>query len=58
MTIMISKIRTVNINSRGQIVIPEEFRKDLNIKGGETLVLVERSGEITIKRENALSTAL
>ena len=45
------KIRTVNIGARGQLVVPEDIRKDLGIKGGSTLVLIERRDEIVLKKE-------
>ncbi len=54
----IEKIRTVNINSRGQLVLPEDMRKDLGIKGEATLVLVEKGGEVLIKKESDVLMAL
>ncbi|HLD49479.1 MAG TPA: AbrB/MazE/SpoVT family DNA-binding domain-containing protein [archaeon] len=45
------KIRTVAMNERGQIVIPEDIRKDFGIESASTLVLIESEGEIVIKRE-------
>ena len=47
-----AKIRTVHINSRGQLVVPEDIRKDLEITGEATLVLIEKGGEIVIKKES------
>lgn len=46
-----NKLRTVKVNERGQIVIPEEFRKDLGIKTDSTLVLIEKKDEIILKKE-------
>lgn len=46
------KIRTVNISNRGQLVVPEDMRKDMGIEGGTTLVLIEKRGEIVIKKES------
>lgn len=45
------KLRTVKVNDRGQLVIPEDVRKDLRIEGETVLVLVERRGEIVLRRE-------
>lgn len=45
------KMRTVKVNDRGQIVIPEEMRQDLAIEGDTVLVLVERGNEIVLRRE-------
>ncbi len=55
---MEEKIRTVNISDRGQLVVPEDMRKDMGIKGGETLVLIERMGEIVIKRGSDVLDAM
>ncbi|MBI2971679.1 MAG: AbrB/MazE/SpoVT family DNA-binding domain-containing protein [Candidatus Aenigmarchaeota archaeon] len=45
------KIRTVSVNGRGQIVIPDDIRKDFGISEASTLVLIERTDEIVLKRE-------
>ncbi|MBI2580214.1 AbrB/MazE/SpoVT family DNA-binding domain-containing protein [Candidatus Woesearchaeota archaeon] len=45
------KMRTVNVNDRGQLVIPEDIRKDLGIEGTTTLVLIKKEGEILLKKE-------
>lgn len=55
MTDTIIRIRTVSINDRGQIVIPEDMRKDLKLKAKETLVLIEKKGEITMRKESAVA---
>lgn len=44
-------MRTVKVNDRGQLVIPEEMRRDLGIDGDTVLVLVERGNEIVLRRE-------
>jgi AbrB family looped-hinge helix DNA binding protein len=51
MTKTSGKMRTVRINDRGQLVIPEDIRRDLQIEGDTVLVLVEREGEIILRRE-------
>lgn len=48
---MNDRIRTVVINNRGQIVIPEEIRRDLNITGNQALVLIEKGREIILRNE-------
>ena len=53
-----SRIRTVNVNERGQIVIPEDIRKDLGIVDSTTLVMIEKDGEILIRKENDVLLAL
>jgi len=47
-------IQTVTVSSKGQIVIPEEVRRELAIKDGTRLVLVERSGKIVLEKEKQL----
>lgn len=46
------KLRTVSVNERGQVVIPEDVRKDFGIENKSTLVLIERKNEIVLKRES------
>ena len=45
------RIRTVTVNERGQIVIPEDVRKDFGIHKDSTLVLIERNKEILLRKE-------
>lgn len=44
-------LRSVSVNDRGQLVIPEEMREELGIEGGSVLVLVKRGNEIVLRRE-------
>ena len=44
-------IEIVKVSSKGQIVIPEDIRKELNIKEGTKLVLVERNGKLIMESE-------
>lgn len=52
------KIRTVNLNERGQIVIPEDVRKDFGLDKSTTLVLIEKKGEIVLKKESDFLEAI
>ncbi len=52
------RIRTVSVNERGQIVIPEDVRKDLGISGDATLVLIEEDKEIVLKMESDVLRAI
>ena len=45
------KIKTVEMNERGVIVIPQDIRKNLGLEGKSTLILVEKDKEIVLKRE-------
>lgn len=52
---MTVRIRSVPVNSRGQIVIPEDMRKSLGIAGGSSVVLIEKDDEITIRTEGSVA---
>ena len=52
------KVRTVSVNGRGQIVIPEDIRKDFGIAGESTLVLIERGREIVLRKESDVLEAM
>jgi len=49
-----NKMKTVQLRARGQLVIPQEFRKDLDLKEGETLVLFEKEGALILKKQGAV----
>lgn len=55
---MSNRIRTVVLNDRGQIVIPEEIRKDLQLKPGETLVLVQSDRQLMLEKESSVAKVL
>ena len=45
-------IETIKVSSRGQIVIPDRIRNELNIKEGTKLVLIERGNSIVLEKED------
>ncbi len=45
-------MRTVVVNDRGQIVIPEEIRQDMGLKAGTTLVLLESKNQLLLRKES------
>ena len=45
------KMRTVRVGSRGQLVIPEEMRKDLDIQGDSIIVVIEDGDRLILRRE-------
>ncbi len=47
----LTMIDTVKVSSKGQIVIPEDIRKNLNIKEGTKLVMLENGNKIIIEVE-------
>ena len=48
-------IETVKISSRGQIVIPERFRKEFKIKEGDKLIVREENGKMVMESEESFS---
>ena len=52
------KLKTIQINERGVIVIPEEMREDLGFEGRTTLVLIESGNEIILKKESDVAKLL
>lgn len=54
----IKKLRTVNLNERGQIVIPEDIRADFGIENATTLIIMEKEGEIVLKKESDVLEAI
>lgn len=46
------------MNTRGQLVIPEEVREALDLEGDSVLVLVKRGEEIVLRREGDVLDAL
>ena len=54
----IKRLRTVNLNERGQIVIPEDIRQDFGIIGPATLVIIEKDNELVLKKESDVLIAM
>lgn len=44
------------VSANGQVTIPVEIRKKLQVKGGDKILFIEQDGEIVIR--NASSTAI
>ncbi|HIH15892.1 MAG TPA: AbrB/MazE/SpoVT family DNA-binding domain-containing protein [Candidatus Diapherotrites archaeon] len=53
-----NKMKTVQLGARGQLVIPQEFRKDLDLREGETLVLFEVANKLVLRKQDAVLEAL
>ncbi len=45
----------IKVSSKGQIVIPQEVRKKLNVKGGEKLIVLTRNGDILLRKTKEAS---
>ncbi len=52
------KLRTVSMNDRGQIVIPEDMRKSMKFSSRDILVLIEKDNQIVIKKESEVAERL
>ncbi len=44
-----SSLSTTRMSSRGQVVIPEEIRRELNLKPGSQFVVVGGKGVVVLK---------
>ncbi len=52
------KIKTISMNERGVMVIPEEIREDLNIAGKTTLVLIAVGNQLILKKQEDVANLL
>ncbi|MFH1099890.1 MAG: hypothetical protein V1722_03350 [Candidatus Micrarchaeota archaeon] len=52
------KVKSIEMNERGVLVIPEEIRRDLNLFGRTTLVLIESSGQLILKKQDDVARVL
>jgi len=43
-------MKAVKVSPKGQITLPKEIRKDLNIKEGDTLVVEKKDGDIILRK--------
>ncbi|MBT7237725.1 AbrB/MazE/SpoVT family DNA-binding domain-containing protein [Candidatus Woesearchaeota archaeon] len=44
-------LETIKVSSRGQVVIPESVRKNMNIEEGTKLVLLQNNNKIILEKE-------
>jgi AbrB family looped-hinge helix DNA binding protein len=47
-------IKTVKISDKGQISIPKDIREELNLKEGETLIMITDGKKITLEKKDSL----
>lgn len=52
------KVKSIEMNERGVVVIPEEIRHDLNLFGRTTLILIESSGQLILKKQDDVARVL
>ncbi|MBI4141383.1 AbrB/MazE/SpoVT family DNA-binding domain-containing protein [Candidatus Woesearchaeota archaeon] len=48
-------IETIHVSSKGQIVIPERVRKELHIKSGSKLFLIQKGETLILKKEEEIA---
>jgi AbrB family looped-hinge helix DNA binding protein len=48
---ILTMIETIKVSSRGQVVIPDTMRKELNIKEGSKLVIMDEGKRLIIELE-------
>ncbi len=48
-------IDTTKMSSRGQVVIPWDLRKDLNLREGDKLIVIKKDDEIILKKSVPIS---
>jgi len=53
--IKVTRLRTASMNERGQIVIPEDMRKSMNLTSKDTLILIEKGNQIVIRKESDIA---
>jgi AbrB family looped-hinge helix DNA binding protein len=54
MVIQMEDIKTVKISDKGQISIPKDIREALNLKEGETLIMITDGKKITLEKKDSL----
>ena len=50
-----SELRTVTVSEKGQVAIPVDIRRRLNIRKGQTLVLQVSEGKLLIAKSEEVS---
>lgn len=46
------EVEVTSIGERGQVVIPQDIRENMNISKGDKFIIVERGGMILLKKLN------
>jgi len=51
-------LELITVSTKGQIVIPENLRKRLKIEPGTKFILIEKNGDIILKKEETIISYL
>lgn len=49
------KFKTIRISAKGQIAIPSDMRREMNIRKGEELLLIKKGGQLLIEKSSKAS---
>ena len=49
-----TQVEIITVSKKGQVVLPKEVREELSIVSGSKLFLVQRKGEVTLKKVESL----
>ena len=49
-----TQVEIITVSKKGQVVLPKKVREELSIVSGSKLFLVQRKGEVTLKKVEAL----
>lgn len=49
-----TQVEIITVSKKGQVVLPKEVREALRIDSGSKLFLVQRKGEVTLKKVESL----
>ena len=49
-----TQVEIITVSKKGQVVLPKRVRDELSIVSGSKLLLVQRKGEVTLKKVESL----
>ena len=49
-----TQVEIITVSKKGQVVLPKKVREELSIVSGSKLFLVQRNGELTLKKVETL----
>ncbi len=52
------KVKTIKVSKKGQIAIPSDIRKELEISEGDELLLVKKGNRIMLEKTSSISKGL
>lgn len=49
-----TQVEIITVSKKGQVVLPKEVREELSIVSGSKLFLVQKKGEVTLRKVESL----